>query len=59
MKRIEVTIPDDDIVEATEEHSVLLRVPPEETGVNLIHESFNITVEDNDCKSGKGRGYTV
>ena len=37
---------DDDIVEATEDHVIRLRVPEGETGVNLPRESEIIRVQD-------------
>ena len=37
---------DDDIVEATEDHVIRLRVPEGETGVNLPRDSEIIRVQD-------------
>ena len=50
---IQVMVPDDDIVEETEEHHVILQVPDGETGVNLLQESVIIMVVDDD---GEGVG---
>ena len=50
---IEVGVPDDVIVEATEDHMILLSVPVGETGVNLLQDTVTVTVEDNDGERGE------
>ena len=52
MMTIEIKVLDDNIVEATEDHLILLRVPEGETGVNLLQDSIIIRVEDDDCELG-------
>ena len=50
VRQIQVRVVDDEIVESTENHSINLRVPEGETGVNLPQDSIIINVEDNDCE---------
>lgn len=50
VKKIEILVPDDDIVEATENHIIKLRVPDGETRVNLLQDQANVTVVDNDSE---------
>ena len=53
MTTIQVMVADDDIVEETEEHYIILQVPDGETGVNLLQTSVTIVVVDDD---GEGVG---
>lgn len=48
VKKLEIFVLDDDIVEATENHIIKLRVPDGETRVNLLQDQANVTVVDND-----------
>lgn len=48
VKQLEIFVPDDNIVEATENHIIKLRVPDGETRVNLLQDQANVTVVDND-----------
>ena len=45
-KQIEVVVRDDEVVEATEDHLIFLRVPEGETGVNLPRDSETLRVQD-------------
>ncbi|CAI8025011.1 hypothetical protein GBAR_LOCUS14480 [Geodia barretti] len=45
-KQIDVVVRDDDVVEATEDHLIFLRVPEGETGVNLPRDSETLRVQD-------------
>ena len=52
---LQIEVLDDDIVEDTEDHMIILRVPEGETGVNLLQESVTISVLDDDSEKGGGR----
>ena len=55
LETIEIWVPDDNIVEATENHNIVLRVPVGETGVNLPQDTVTVVVEDDDSERGGGR----
>ena len=50
MNNVNITIIDDDILEATEIFIARLRVLGNQVGINLVNGSLRVSIVDNDCK---------
>ena len=50
VNNVNITIVDDDILEATEIFIARLRVLGNQVGINLVNGSLRVSIVDNDCK---------